>query len=136
VLTIEMEPLPSSFVYDPSSLARVLADVASPALRGTVDTSHMVVMATPARDIQLLQGQVSTVDFSDSNGKWHEHLEPGAGVADLAGFARELSAAGGTDTLLAVEVGPFSDPENAYRRVHTAIERTRTLFADAAVTGD
>lgn len=136
VLTVEMEPLPSSFACDPSSVARVLADVASPALRATVDTSHMVVMATPARDIQLLRGQVSTVDFGDSNGKWHEHLEPGAGVADLAAFARELSAAGGKDTLLAVEVGPFSDPENAYRRVRTAIERTRTLFADAAVAGD
>jgi D-psicose/D-tagatose/L-ribulose 3-epimerase len=131
VLSIELEPLPGSFVNDPTSLARVLADVDSPALQANIDTSHMVVMASPARDIRLVRGRVNTIDFSDSNGKFHEHLEPGAGVADLASFAAELTAAGHSDTLLAVEVGPFSDPERAYERVTTAIDRTRALFGGA-----
>jgi D-psicose/D-tagatose/L-ribulose 3-epimerase len=57
---------------------------------------------------------------------------PGAGVADLAAHARELIAAGSPDTMIAVEVGPFADPDNAYERVKTAIERTRTLFDTTA----
>lgn len=132
VLSIELEPLENSFVNDPHSLARMLTDVASPALRANVDTSHMAVRGTPASEIGRLAGQVDTIDFSDSNGKFHEHLEPGAGVADLAGFARELlTATQGTDTLLAVEVGPFGDPSNAYARVLAAINATRDLFATA-----
>jgi D-psicose/D-tagatose/L-ribulose 3-epimerase len=75
-LTIEPEPLPGSFVNDPTTLLRVIHDVGSPVLRATVDTSHMVVMTTPVTDIRLLAGQLSTVDFGDSNGKWHEHLCP------------------------------------------------------------
>jgi D-psicose/D-tagatose/L-ribulose 3-epimerase len=131
VLSIELEPLPGSYVNDPTSLARVLAQVDSPVLQANIDTSHMVVMASPAEDIRLVRGRVNTIDFSDSNGKWHEHLEPGAGVADLAAFAGELVAAGQPETLLAVEVGPFGDPDHAYERVVTAIDRTRTLFAGA-----
>src|SRR6185312_10235480 len=42
VLSIELEPLETSFVNDPHSLARMLADVGSPALLANVDTSHMV----------------------------------------------------------------------------------------------
>lgn len=132
VLSIELEPLSNSFVNDPHSLARMLADVGSPALLANVDTSHMAVRGTPAAEIgRHLAGRVDTIDFSDSNGKFHEHLPPGAGRADLGAFAHELVAAGTAGTMLAVEVGPFGEPETAYERVRASIKATRDLFAEA-----
>ncbi|MFG3346200.1 sugar phosphate isomerase/epimerase family protein [Streptomyces sp. NPDC048018] len=132
VLSIELEPLENSFVNDPHSLARMLADVGSPALLANVDTSHMVVRGTPASELGQLAGRVDSIDFSDSNGKFHEHLAPGTGVADLAAFAGELVAdVRGRDALLAVEVGPFNEPDRAYDLVRASVTATRELFADA-----
>lgn len=128
-LSIELEPLETSFVNDPHSLARMLADVGSAALLSNVDTSHMATRGVPAGEIARLAGTVDTIDFSDSNGKWHDHLPPGAGVADMSGFAAELVGARiSPATLLAVEVGPFADPDSAYQRVTESITATRALF--------
>ncbi|MFE5297077.1 sugar phosphate isomerase/epimerase family protein [Streptomyces sp. NPDC056632] len=132
VLSIELEPLENSFVNDPHSLARMLADVGSPALLANVDTSHMVVRGTPASELGQLAGRVDSIDFSDSNGKFHEHLAPGTGVADLAAFAGELVAdVRGRDALLAVEVGPFNEPDRAYDLVRASVTATRELFTGA-----
>ncbi|MET7639878.1 sugar phosphate isomerase/epimerase family protein [Streptomyces sp. NPDC005438] len=132
LLSIELEPLENSFVNDPHSLARMLADVDSPALLANVDTSHMVVRGTPASELGQLAGRIDTIDFSDSNGKYHEHLPPGAGVADLAAFAGELtSSVCARDALLAVEVGPFNEPERAHELVCRSVTATRKLFVDA-----
>ncbi|MBD0711125.1 MULTISPECIES: sugar phosphate isomerase/epimerase family protein [unclassified Streptomyces] len=132
VLSIELEPLGNSFVNDPHSLDRMLADVGSPALLANVDTSHMAVRGTPAAELARLAGRIDSIDFSDSNGKFHEHLPPGAGVADLAAFAGELvSDVASRDALLAVEVGPFNEPERAYELVRASVTATRELFTAA-----
>lgn len=126
-LSVELEPLDASLVNDIHSLCRLVTDVGSPTLLANIDTSHMVVRGVPATDVRQLAGRVNSVDFSDSNGRYHEHLPPGDGVADLAGFVTELTTANAST--IAVEVGPFTDPEHAYQRVEKAIASTRTLFA-------
>ncbi|HTJ66844.1 MAG TPA: sugar phosphate isomerase/epimerase family protein [Actinospica sp.] len=132
-LSIEPEPLENSFINDPLTLRRMIDEVASPALFANVDTSHFAVRAVPAADLQLLTGLIDTIDFGDSNGRWHEHLAPGSGVADLAGFAAELVRnRHSPDAALAVEVGPFADPESAFTQVEASVARTAELFRDAA----
>lgn len=132
-LNIEPEPLDNSFVSDPLTLRRMIHDVESPALFVNVDTSHFAVRAVPAADLGLLTGLVDTIDFSDSNGRWHEHLVPGSGVADLSGYATELiRSCHSAETALAVEVGPFTDPDTAYERVEASVTRTAELFREAA----
>jgi sugar phosphate isomerase/epimerase len=136
-LSIEPEPLENSFINDPLTLRRMIDEVGSPALFANVDTSHFAVRAVPAADLRLLSGLVDTIDFGDSNGRWHEHLAPGSGVADLAGFATELvRARHSSATALAVEVGPFADPDSAYRLVEASITSTAELFRAAASTPD
>jgi D-psicose/D-tagatose/L-ribulose 3-epimerase len=132
-LSIELEPLATSLVNDVESLSRLLTEIASPVLLANIDTSHMVVRGVAAAEIAILAGRVNSVDFSDSNGQYHEHLPPGSGVADLGAFVAELLAAEATS--IAVEVGPFADPENAYRTVQHSITRTHQLFAAAEHRG-
>jgi D-psicose/D-tagatose/L-ribulose 3-epimerase len=72
---------------------------------------------------------VNSVDFSDSNGRYHEHLPPGDGVGDLCAFVAELVAA--EASLIAIELGPFEDPEAAYHHVQRSIASTRALLAGA-----
>lgn len=126
-VSVELEPLDSSLVNDVASLSRLITAVDSGVVLANVDTSHMVVRGVPAAEVALLSGRVNSVDFSDSNGRYHEHLAPGDGVADLSAFVTELRAA--QARTIAVEVGPFGDPENAYRKVERAISGTRALFA-------
>jgi sugar phosphate isomerase/epimerase len=131
-LSIELEPLETSLVNDPASMRRLIDDVASPVLLANVDTSHMVVRGTNPAEIRQLAGMVDTVDFSDSHGRYHQHLPPGAGIADLPSFAAELThSRPSSDALLAVEVGPFADPENAFVLVKESIDSTRRLFEAA-----
>lgn len=126
-LSVELEPLETSLVNDVESLSRLLDDVQSPVLLANIDTSHMVVRGVPASEVARLAGRVNSVDFSDSNGRYHEHLTPGAGVADLQAFVTELRAADAVT--IGVEVGPFADPEDAYEKVQRAIASTRALFS-------
>jgi sugar phosphate isomerase/epimerase len=127
-VSIELEPLDTSLVNDIASLTRMLDAVDHGSVLANIDTSHMVVRGVPASEIGLLAGRVNSVDFSDSNGRYHEHLAPGDGVADLGSFVSELRTA--RARAIAVEIGPFNDPENAYQRVEKAIVGTRALFSD------
>lgn len=128
-LSVKPEPLDSAFVPDVDALVRLLDDVASPSLQANVDVSHLVVRGVPAAEVGRLPGRVNSVDFSDSNGKYHEHLPPGDGVADLPAFTEQLLAVDAR--WIGVEVGPFTDPENAYDKVARSLADTRRLF-DAA----
>jgi D-psicose/D-tagatose/L-ribulose 3-epimerase len=130
-VSVELEPLDHSLVNDIASLSRLITEVDSEAVLANIDTSHMVVRGVPAAEVARLGGRVNSVDFSDSNGRYHEHLAPGDGVADLAAFVTQLRAA--QARAIAVEVGPFADPENAFRKVERAIRGTRALFADSVV---
>ncbi|OXM69561.1 sugar phosphate isomerase/epimerase family protein [Amycolatopsis vastitatis] len=130
-VSVELEPLDHSLVNDIASLSRLITEVDSEAVLANIDTSHMVVRGVPADEVARLGGRVNSVDFSDSNGRYHEHLAPGDGVADLAAFVTQLRAA--QARAIAVEVGPFADPENAFRKVERAILGTRALFADSVV---
>jgi sugar phosphate isomerase/epimerase len=131
-VSIELEPLDTSLVNDIASLTRMLDVVDHSSVQANIDTSHMVVRGVPASEIALLAGRVNSVDFSDSNGRYHEHLAPGDGVADLGAFVSELRTA--QARAIAVEVGPFNDPENAYQRVERAIVGTRALFSDVVAS--
>jgi D-psicose/D-tagatose/L-ribulose 3-epimerase len=130
-LSLELEPLDTALINGVESLNRLLADVESPALLANVDTSHMAVRGMSATDIGRIKGRVNSVDFSDSNGIFHEHLPPGTGVANLPAYADELIAVIDENTLIAVEVGPFFKPETAYRKVNAAMVATAELFAKA-----
>jgi sugar phosphate isomerase/epimerase len=130
-VSVELEPLDHSLVNDIASLSRLITEVDSEVVLANIDTSHMVVRGVPAAEVAQLSGRVNSVDFSDSNGRYHEHLAPGDGVADLAAFVTQLRAA--RARAIAVEVGPFADPENAFRKVERAITGTRLLFAESVV---
>jgi sugar phosphate isomerase/epimerase len=130
-VSVELEPLDHSLVNDIASLSRLITEVDSEVVLANIDTSHMVVRGVPAAEVAQLSGRVNSVDFSDSNGRYHEHLAPGDGVADLAAFVTQLRAA--RARAIAVEVGPFADPENAFRKVERAITGTRSLFAESVV---
>ncbi len=130
-LSLELEPLETALVNDIASLNRIIADVESPVLLANVDISHMVVRGLSATEICLINSRINSVDFSDSNGSYHEHLPPGTGVANLGAYTDELFAAADERTLIGVEVGPFRDPETAYRRVRAAMSATETLFTEA-----
>jgi sugar phosphate isomerase/epimerase len=128
-VSLEPEALENAYINDTYSLVQMLDDVASPVLSANVDTSHLVVRAIHPSGIRLLKGRLDTVNFSDSNGRWHEHLPPGTGVSDMAAFAAEVSdARRSDDALVAVVVGPFADPENAYEKVAASVGATRRLF--------
>ncbi|MEV7325280.1 sugar phosphate isomerase/epimerase family protein [Streptomyces sp. NPDC093970] len=130
-ITVSLEPeaLENAYINDTYTLVQMLDDVASPVLSANVDTSHLVVRAIHPSGIRLLKGRLDTVNFSDSNGRWHEHLPPGTGVSDMAAFAAEVSGARRSDdALIAVVVGPFADPENAYEKVAASVDATRRLF--------
>jgi D-psicose/D-tagatose/L-ribulose 3-epimerase len=130
-LSLELEPLDTALVNDVKSLNRIIVDVDSAALRANVDISHMVVRGLSHTEICLIDAPINSVDFSDSNGRYHEHLPPGSGVANLDAYTGELSSAAGEQTLIGVEVGPFHDPETAYRRVRESMEATEALFTRA-----
>jgi sugar phosphate isomerase/epimerase len=130
-VSVELEPLDHSLVNDIASLSRLITEVDSEVVLANIDTSHMVVRGVPAAEVAQLSGRVNSVDFSDSNGRYHEHLAPGDGVADLPAFVTQLRAA--RARAIAVEVGPFADPENAFRKVERAITGTRSLFAESVV---
>jgi sugar phosphate isomerase/epimerase len=128
-LSVKPEPLDSAFVPDVDALVRLLDDVGSPDLKANIDVSHLVVQGVPAGEVGRLPQRVNSVDFSDSNGKYHEHLPPGDGVADLPAFTEQLLTV--EAEWIGVEVGPFTDPENAYDKVARSLAETKRLF-DAA----
>ncbi|WP_206504064.1 sugar phosphate isomerase/epimerase family protein [Streptomyces chrestomyceticus] len=129
-LSVKPEPMETSLVTDVDDLVRLLDDVASPALQANVDVSHLVVAGVAASEVGRLPGRVNSVDYSDSNGTYHEHLVPGEGVADMAAFTDQLLAVDAA--WIGVEVGPFADPENAYDKVGRAMARSREFFDTAA----
>lgn len=128
-LSVKPEPLDSALVPDVDALVRLLDDVGSPEVQANIDVSHLVVRGVPAAEVGRLPGRVNSVDFSDSNGKYHEHLPPGDGVADLPAFTEQLLDVDAQ--WIGVEVGPFKDPENAYDKVARSLADTRRLFDTA-----
>jgi sugar phosphate isomerase/epimerase len=105
-LLIELEPTVASLVRDLESLVAYRRAVDAPELKCNLDTGHLNVIRTAARELEPLVEHVVHVHLSDNRGTHDAHEDLGSGSADLAGYLAQLVAAGIDDRCGALGIGP------------------------------
>ena len=137
-VTLHLEPHVATAVRRPEHARWLLGQVASPALRLSLDISHFEVQGDDYRTVVAdLAPLAGAVEVKDERGVYpdFEFLIPGEGEMDYAGFLRALAGAG-FDGSVSVEVSKFRQVVPGYDPLAAATASYAVLaraFAEAAV---
>ncbi len=121
-IAVAVEPEPGLVVHGMEEMARLLDEVASPALKINLDVGHCHITDDVQRTIGQFAQHIVHTHIEDIRGKVHEHLVPGEGEIDLRGVVRALAAAGYTG-YLTVDLFRIADnPEEYARKAFSAMQ--------------
>jgi sugar phosphate isomerase/epimerase len=132
-IALELEPFRPSLLNDVASMARLLDDVAHPAVKANLDISHLALAHQPAGLIETLRGRVAHVHISDCDGKIHGDLPPGRGVVDFPPYLEAIKKLAIPEAAISIELEYSPEPEKIEEWVSEAYEKTATLLRAAGL---